>query len=49
MSTATATELFRTCARFADGESAENEDEPVMRATRITLRLLAQRIGQLTE
>ncbi|MFD9327842.1 transposase [Streptomyces sp. NPDC060065] len=43
-------ELFRTCARFAD-DSQDEEDgaEAVLRATRMTLCLLACRIGQLTE
>ncbi|MFF1675604.1 transposase [Streptomyces sp. NPDC058256] len=41
-------ELFRTCARFAD-DSQDEEDgaEAVLRATRMTLCLLACRIGQL--
>ncbi|MFG2368519.1 hypothetical protein ACGFY3_44070 [Streptomyces mirabilis] len=43
-------ELFRTCAGFA-GDSKHDEDgeKAVLRATRITLGLLSQRIGQLTE
>ncbi|AJT69738.1 hypothetical protein T261_8142 [Streptomyces lydicus] len=43
-------ELFRTCARFADdGKNGEGGEDAVLQATRITLCLLAQRIGQLTE
>jgi transposase len=43
-------ELFRTCARFADVSSREEVgEEPVLQATRITLGLLAHRIGQLSE
>ncbi|MFF8392871.1 IS110 family transposase [Streptomyces sp. NPDC016172] len=44
-------ELFRTCRRFADASSCEEEDgeESVLQATRITLGLLAHRIGQLSE
>ncbi|MEU7168292.1 transposase [Streptomyces morookaense] len=43
-------ELFRSCARFADaGGREEGREESVLRATRITLGLLAQRIGQLSE
>ncbi|MFI6804681.1 transposase [Streptomyces luteogriseus] len=44
-------ELFRTCTRFADASSCEEEDgeESVLQATRITLGLLAHRIGQLSE
>ncbi|WP_406504965.1 IS110 family transposase [Streptomyces sp. NBC_00212] len=43
-------ELFRTCARFADASSREEVGkETVLQATRITLGLLASRIGQLTE
>jgi transposase len=40
-------ELFRTCARLAphDGEGAE---DGVAQATHMTLRMLAERIGQLT-
>lgn len=43
-------ELFRTCARFA-GASGHEEggEESVLQATRITLGLLAHRIGQLSE
>ncbi|MFF0110372.1 transposase [Streptomyces hirsutus] len=43
-------ELFRTCARLTD-DSKDDEDgrEAVLQATRTTLCLLAQRIGQLTE
>ncbi|WP_234392219.1 IS110 family transposase [Streptomyces sp. WM6378] len=42
-------ELFRTCARLAD-ERNDDEDggETVLQATRMTLCLLARRIGQLT-
>lgn len=40
-------ELFRTCARLAD--NGKNGEESALQATRITLRLLAQRIGQLME
>ncbi|MFF1745741.1 hypothetical protein ACFVZI_39805 [Streptomyces mirabilis] len=43
-------ELFRTCVRLAeDNKSDGNGEEAVLQATRITLRLLARRIGQLTE
>ncbi|WP_405721056.1 IS110 family transposase [Streptomyces sp. NBC_01537] len=43
-------ELFRTCARFTDGSSQEEGGEAgVLQATRITLGLLAHRIGQLSE
>ncbi|MET7897983.1 hypothetical protein [Streptomyces mirabilis] len=43
-------ELFRTCAGFAgDSKNDEDGEMAVLRATRITLGLLAQRIGQLTE
>ncbi|MFF3579438.1 hypothetical protein [Streptomyces mirabilis] len=43
-------ELFRTCAGFAgDSKNDEDGERAVLRATRITLGLLAQRIGQLTE
>ena len=43
-------ELFRTCARFADESSQEEGCEAgVLQATRITLGLLACRIGQLSE
>nr|WSZ13594.1 IS110 family transposase [Streptomyces canus] len=43
-------ELFRTCARFTDvGGHEEVGDESVLQATRITLGLLAHRIGQLSE
>ncbi|MFJ5798752.1 hypothetical protein [Streptomyces decoyicus] len=43
-------ELFRTCARFADdSKNDEGGEEAVLQATRNTLCLLAQRIGQLTE
>jgi hypothetical protein len=43
-------ELFRTCARFADASSCEEAgEESVLQATRITLGLLAHRIGQLSE
>lgn len=43
-------ELFRTCARLADDiKSDGNREEAVLQATRMTLCLLAQRIGQLTE
>jgi hypothetical protein len=42
-------ELFRTCARFADMNSHEEAgEESVLQATRITLSLLAHRIGQLS-
>lgn len=43
-------ELFRTCARFA-GVSGQEEggEESVAQATRTTLRLLADRIGKLSE
>ncbi|MFF7597880.1 IS110 family transposase [Streptomyces mirabilis] len=43
-------ELFRTCARFTDVSSLEEVgEESVLQATRITLVLLAHRIGQLSE
>ncbi|MEV5880209.1 transposase [Streptomyces sp. NPDC052101] len=43
-------ELFRTCARFTDVSGHEEVgDEAVLQATRITLGLLAHRIGQLSE
>jgi transposase len=43
-------ELFRTCARLADDSKNDEEgEEAVLQATRTTLCLLAQRIGQLTE
>ncbi|MEU5002264.1 transposase [Streptomyces sp. NPDC021622] len=43
-------ELFRTCAGFADLSSREEVGgESVLQATRITLRLLAGRIGQPSE
>lgn len=43
-------ELFRTCAGFAvDSKSDGDGEEAVLQATRDTLCLLAQRIGQLTE
>jgi transposase len=43
-------ELFRTCAGFAESSSYEwAGEESVLQATRITLGLLAQRIGQLSE
>lgn len=43
-------ELFRICARLADdSRNDEGGEEAVLQATRITLCLLAQRIGQLTE
>lgn len=43
-------ELFRTCARSTDASSQEEGgDESVLQATRITLGLLAHRIGQLSE
>ncbi|AOP48347.1 hypothetical protein SL103_20790 [Streptomyces lydicus] len=43
-------ELFRTCARLADGSTYdEDREEAVLQATCITLCLPAQRIGQLTE
>ncbi|MFI6370024.1 transposase [Streptomyces sp. NPDC050546] len=43
-------ELFRTCARFPDTSSREGVgEESVLQATRITLRLLASRIGRLSE
>jgi transposase len=43
-------ELFRTCARFTDASSQEEGSEAgVLQATRITLGLLACRIGQLSE
>ncbi|GAX48529.1 IS110 family transposase [Streptomyces olivochromogenes] len=43
-------ELFRTCARFTDASSHEGAgEESVLQATRITLGLLASRIGQLSE
>jgi transposase len=44
------TELFRTCAGFTDLSSHEGAgEESVLQATRITLGLLAHRIGQLSE
>ncbi|MEU1568951.1 hypothetical protein ACFWBS_42640 [Streptomyces mirabilis] len=43
-------ELFRTCARFTDASSQEEGGEAgVLQATRVTLGLLACRIGQLSE
>jgi transposase len=43
-------ELFRTCARFADVRGYEGiGEESVLQATRVTLGLLAHRIGQLSE
>lgn len=43
-------ELFRTCAQFTDARSREEAGaESVVEATRITLGLLAHRIGQLSE
>ncbi|MET9073217.1 IS110 family transposase [Streptomyces sp. NPDC004232] len=43
-------ELFRTCAQFTGVSSREDVDaESVVQATRITLGLLAHRIGQLSE
>ncbi|WP_456317182.1 IS110 family RNA-guided transposase [Streptomyces mirabilis] len=43
-------ELFRTCAQFTGVCSREDAgEEPVVQATRITLGLLAHRIGQLSE
>ncbi|MFI5519961.1 IS110 family transposase [Streptomyces platensis] len=43
-------ELFRTCTRLADdSKNDEDGEETVLHATRMTLGLLAQRIGQLTE
>ncbi len=43
-------ELFRTCARFADVSGREEVGvEAVLQATRITLGLLAHRIGHLSE
>ncbi len=43
-------ELFRTCARFTDASSQEEGGEAgVLQATRVTLGLLAHRIGQLSE
>ncbi|WUO83638.1 IS110 family transposase [Streptomyces caniferus] len=43
-------ELFRACARFADGsKDDEGDEETVLQATRTTLCLLAHRIEQLTE
>ncbi|GAA1928417.1 IS110 family transposase [Streptantibioticus ferralitis] len=43
-------ELFRTCARLADdSRNDEGDEEEVLQATRITLCLLAGRIGQLSE
>ncbi|WP_317623394.1 IS110 family transposase [Streptomyces noursei] len=42
-------ELFRTCARLADEGQHDGGGEAVLQATRTTLSLLAQRIGQLTE
>ncbi|MED7827635.1 transposase [Streptomyces chiangmaiensis] len=47
---ARAPELFRTCAQFTGVCSREDAgEEPVVQATRITLGLLAHRIGQLSE
>ncbi|WP_329361079.1 IS110 family transposase [Streptomyces sp. NBC_01483] len=44
------TEVFRTCAGFAEVSSRERDgEESVLQATRITLGLLAYRIGQLSE
>lgn len=43
-------ELFRTCARLADDSKDDGDgEEAVLRATRVTLCLLARRIGRLTE
>ncbi|MFI0710500.1 transposase [Streptomyces inhibens] len=43
-------ELFRICARLADdSKNDEDDEETVLQATRITLCLLAHRIGQLTD
>ncbi|WP_323137083.1 IS110 family transposase [Streptomyces sp. NBC_01764] len=43
-------ELFRTCAQFTDARGREEVgEESVLQATRITLGLLAHRIGQLSE
>lgn len=43
-------EPFRTCARFANGNICEEVgEESVLQATRLTLGLLARRIGQLSE
>jgi transposase len=43
-------ELFRTCARFTDASSRwVVGEESVLQATRITLGLLASRIGRLSE
>lgn len=43
-------QLFRTCAQFTDTHGREEAGaEPVVQATRITLGLLAHRIGQLSE
>lgn len=43
-------ELFRICARFTDATSHEGAgEESVLQATRITLGVLASRIGQLSE
>jgi transposase len=43
-------ELFRTCAQFTDARCREEVGaESVAQATRITLALLAHRIGQLSE
>jgi transposase len=43
-------ELFRTCAQFTDARGCEEGGaEPVVQATRITLGLLAHRIGRLSE
>ncbi|MEV8018143.1 transposase [Streptomyces sp. NPDC086554] len=43
-------ELFRACARFTDASTQEEDgEESVLQATRITLGLLADRIGQLSE
>ncbi|MGW8973522.1 transposase [Streptomyces platensis] len=45
-----ARKLFRTCARLADvSKNDEGEEEEVPKATRMTLCLLAQRIGQLID
>jgi transposase len=43
-------ELFRTCARISplDGDDGGGDEDAVAQATRITLRLLAERIEQLT-
>lgn len=43
-------ELFRTCAQFTDARGCEEVGaESVVQATRITLGLLAHRIGRLSE